>query len=164
MLDELEQRAFSTDRISLRSWRRLLRSPSATVSVALQADRIVGATVLLHRVNTSVARLYSIAVCPAVRQRGTARQLLDNVLVVAREVGATLLRLETRVDNTAAQKLFASYGFVHLRRKTSYYADGMGALQMQKPLVDEKTVPALVSRQAPSMHKPLTSPAVPVPC
>jgi ribosomal protein S18 acetylase RimI-like enzyme len=149
MLFDLEQRAFTTDRLSRRSWHRLLRSPSAKVAVAVKSGRIMGATVLLHRTNNSVARLYSIAVCPLARQQGTARLLLDNVLEQARSVGASLLRLETRADNTTAQALFGSYGFTPLGRKISFYADGMDALHMQRPLWSGHSAPDLVALHAP---------------
>src|ERR1700742_4488839 len=72
-LVELEDTAFSGDRISARSWRRLMTSPSATVTVALDAAngdaRIVGSAVVLQRSNSSVARLYSIAASPDARGR-----------------------------------------------------------------------------------------------
>ena len=146
---DLEQRAFSGDRINRRSWNGLLRSSSAKVSVALQADELVGATVLLHPSNSSIARLYSIAVCPDARQRGAAQQLLNNVLEQARASGASLLRLETRVDNTAARALFNRNGFTLLGSKPDYYADGMDALHLQRPLWNERKASEMVGLRAP---------------
>jgi ribosomal protein S18 acetylase RimI-like enzyme len=145
----LEQRAFATDRISRRSWHNLLRSPSVKVFVVERSGAIIGATVLLHRSNTSVARLYSIAVCPDARQQGTARLLLDGVLEQARAVGASQLRLETRVDNMAAQVLFGGYGFLPRDRKAAFYADGTDALRMQRSLWNERKAPDLVALHAP---------------
>ncbi len=149
MLFDLEQRAFTTDRISRRSWHNLLRSSSAKVSVVVRSGSVIGATVLLYRADTSVARLYSIAVCPCSRQQGTARLLLENAIDEARSVGASLIRLETRADNTAAQALFGRYEFTRLSRKISYYADGMDALHMQRSLWSEHEAPDLVALHAP---------------
>src|ERR1035437_29090 len=56
-LSQLEQSAFAGDRISRRSWRGLIASASATVTLARQRSGIVGASVLLHSERTSLARL-----------------------------------------------------------------------------------------------------------
>ena len=105
-LSQLEQSAFAGDRISRRSWRGLIASASATVTLARQHSGIVGASVLLHSERTSVARLYSIAVDPGARGQGVAWMLLEAAIERARAAGASVLRLETRVDNEAAQSLF----------------------------------------------------------
>ena len=139
-LAELEEAAFSGDRISARSWRALLRSPSATVTVAREASQrescIVGSTVILQRANSSVARLYSIAVAPRSRGRGVSMALLQDATRRMRDAGAAVLRLETRADNLTAQRVFASNGFVARGRKAAYYEDGEDALLYQKSLWD----------------------------
>ena len=139
-LSELENASFAGDRISPRSWRALLASASATVTVARETakDReaalIVGAAVVLRRAGTSVARLYSIAIAPHVRGRGVSSALLEDATRRMRDAGAAVLRLETRRDNVSAQRLFARSGFVHRGRKTGYYDDGEDALLYQKSL------------------------------
>ncbi|MDP9125927.1 MAG: GNAT family N-acetyltransferase/peptidase C39 family protein [Pseudomonadota bacterium] len=137
-LVELEEAAFAGDRISERSWRKLLRSPSATVTVARDvADgevRFAGSAVMLQRSNSSIARLYSIAVAPESRGRRVSTALLEDAIQRMRDAGAAVLRLETRLDNVAAQRLFASRGFVERGRKAAYYEDGQDALLFQKSL------------------------------
>lgn len=137
---ELEEAAFAGDRISARSWRAILASPSATVTAARapagSGPRIVGAAVVLQRTNTSVARLYSIAVAPYARGRGVSLALLEDAIQRMRDAGAAVLRLETRVDNMAAQRLFARSGFIERGRKARYYDDGADALLYQKSLWD----------------------------
>jgi ribosomal protein S18 acetylase RimI-like enzyme len=139
-LCELENASFPGDRISARSWRALLASPSATVTLAREvsasasAGRIVGAAVLLQRAGTSVARLYSIAIAPQMRGRGVSAALLEDAAQRMRDAGAAVLRLETRNDNAAAQHLFARSGFVQRGRKPAYYEDGEDALLFQKSL------------------------------
>ncbi|MBE0546149.1 MAG: peptidase C39 family protein [Rubrivivax sp.] len=138
-LSALEEAAFDGDRISPRSWRQLLRSRSALVTTARSsgaAAGLLGATVVLRRARSSVARLYSIAVAPAARGRGTASRLLGEAIGLARDSGAAVLRLETRADNHAAQRLFARHGFSPLDRKAGYYEDGADALRFQKSLWD----------------------------
>ena len=148
-LGQLEQRAFSGDRISPRSWRGLVGSASARVTIASNRAGAVGASVLLHRAGTSVARLYSIAVDPAARGQGVARLLLEAAIEQARATGASVLRLETRADNQAAQSLFTRYGFTPLDRKPGYYADGMDAQRYQVSLWNLGKAAVAVALRAP---------------
>lgn len=148
-LSRLEQSAFLGDRISPRSWRGLIASASATVTIASQDGTIAGASVLLHSQRTSVARLYSIAVDPASRGQGVARVLLEAAIERARSVGSSVLRLETRVDNKAAQSLFGRYGFAQLDRRASYYEDGADAQRFQKSLWNVGKASGSVALRAP---------------
>ena len=139
-LCELEDASFPGDRISARSWRALVVSPSATVTIARESSssvgssRIVGAAVVLQRAGTSVARLYSIAIAAHMRGRGVSSALLEDTTQRMRDAGAAVLRLETRLDNIAAQHLFVRSGFVQRGRKAGYYEDGEDALLYQKSL------------------------------
>lgn len=148
-LTRLEHKAFTGDRICARSWRALIASGSATVNIASSAGGIAGATVLLRRARTSVARLYSLAVDPAARGQGVARRLLEAAIERARATGASVLRLETRVDNAAAQSLFGHYGFVRFDCKPAYYDDGTDALRFQKPLWNVGKASRAVALRAP---------------
>lgn len=137
-LRALEQSAFQLDRISARSWKSMLDSRSALISVARpstgETDLILGAAVVLKRAGALVARLYSLAVAPAARRQGIAGLLLEDAAQRARKAGYAVLRLETRVDNEAAQHLFRRHQFVVIDRKESYYEDGADALRFQKAL------------------------------
>ena len=75
-LMDLEQRVFATDRLSRRSLRRLLASPTARVIVAETSGRLAGAAVVLFRRGAAVARLYSIAVAPQMSGQGVGAALL----------------------------------------------------------------------------------------
>lgn len=135
-LDRLERSAFDGDRISLRSWQRLLASSSAHVLVCRSEVGLHGACVVLRRRGSSVARLYSIAVDPAMRGAGIAGQLLAAALGDARQAGCAVLRLESRLDNVSAHRLFQRHGFMQSGRKTGYYEDGQDALCFQRDVFD----------------------------
>ena len=138
-LSSLEEEVFQGDRISPRSWRRLLHSRSAHVTTVRGGDAaaaLLGASVVLQRARSSVARLYSLAVAPAARGRGIASHLLEEAIRHARDSGSAVLRLETRADNHAAQRLFARHGFSPLDSKAAYYDDDTDALRLQKSLWD----------------------------
>jgi ribosomal-protein-alanine N-acetyltransferase len=136
-LVELEFSCFRYDRISQRSWRDLLNSPAAIVMVAEDRDTIIGSYVLLLNARTSVARLYSLAVAPEARQRKVAQMLIEDAIDKAPARGASILRLETRFDNEAAQKLFEKTGFRTLGRVPNYYEDGAEAIRYERPLPAE---------------------------
>ena len=145
----LEAASFAHDRITPRSWRRLLARPSALILVAgntpgsaashrphanIPDQGIAGALVLLFRRGSRVARVYSLAVAAADRGRGIARMLLDQAASAATARNCRTVRLETRLDNTAAQSLFHREGFAVTGRTDAYYEDGMAALRLERPL------------------------------
>jgi ribosomal protein S18 acetylase RimI-like enzyme len=138
-LTRLESVAFSSDRISRRSWAHLVASSSAAVAVAFSSgdECIEGSVVILHRRGSSVARIYSVAVAPACRGQGVARALMRHAIEWARDHSSAVMRLETRVDNDEAQALFGRLGFVEFERRARYYEDGAEAIRYQKYLWDE---------------------------
>lgn len=135
-LVDLERVSFSGDRISRRSWARLVRSRSAVVALAERDEVRIGAVVVLYRAGTSVARVYSLAVAPEARGQGVAVRLLNHAIERARTDGAAVLRLETRADNHRAQSLFTRSGFRESGRHSDYYDDGMAAIRFQRYLWD----------------------------
>jgi [ribosomal protein S18]-alanine N-acetyltransferase len=132
-LAALEQASFRQDRIAQRSWRRLLRRPSVVVLVA-EAAGLAGALVLLLRRGSRIARVYSIAVAAARRGSGLGGALLQRAGEEASRRGCTHLRLETRLDNSAAQALFRRQGFAVTGQTEDYYQDGMAALRLERGL------------------------------
>jgi len=62
--------------------------------------------------------LYDLFVDASVRRGGVARLLMDRAVQHARESGATIITLETAVDNAPAQALYESLGW---KRDTDFY-------------------------------------------
>jgi [ribosomal protein S18]-alanine N-acetyltransferase len=133
-LERIEAVAFATDRLSRRSLNRHVQSATADVLVATADRKTVGYAVLFYRRSTPLARLYSIATDPAARGRGVARALLKAGERSARLRGCIGVRLEVRVDNAAAIRLYEQEGYRPFGRRESYYEDGAPALRFQKPL------------------------------
>lgn len=80
------------------------------------------------------AHVTTFGVHPSWRRRGVGRQLLLAVADLARELGARRLTLEVRASNTAAQALYAAFGFEVAGRRVAYYTDdGEDALIMTTP-------------------------------
>jgi ribosomal protein S18 acetylase RimI-like enzyme len=81
-----------------------------------------------------VARLYSIAVDPALRGQGVAAALIAAAENAARARGSRSVRLEVRASNKAALSLYERAGFTFLERKPGYYQNGEDALRLEKRL------------------------------
>jgi len=113
------------------------------------SSALLGAAVVLRRAKSSVARLYSIAVAHSAKGQGLSDRLLQEAVQRSRDGGAAVLRLETRVDNRAAQRLFARHGFTALDRRPGYYEDGADALRFQKSLWDSGRAARAVALKAP---------------
>lgn len=144
----LEDSSFRTDRISRRSFRRLIRSPSAICRVARAGNHVAGYAVVLSRAGSTVARLYSLAVDADFRGLGLAAALVEDAERVAARRGMTRLRLEVREDNAAAIRLYERLAFRQCDNRPGYYADGATAIRYQK---------RLERRRSPGGARPLRS-------
>nr|WP_321361505.1 N-acetyltransferase [uncultured Hyphomonas sp.] len=130
----LEQNFPPDDRFPVRTWRRLLRGQSMAYA-AICDDEICGAAVYLYRTGTKVARLYSVTVAPSHRGKGVAAALLAAGEVGARGRGCDRVRLEVRLSNAAAIRLYERHDFRVMAKIPSYYPDGETAARMEKPIL-----------------------------
>jgi len=133
-LQALEHRAFVYHRLSRRSFGRFVASSTATLLVAEAQGVGVGYALVLFRSASSLARLYSLAVHPARTRRGVGSLLMQEAEAAARERGAMTLRLEVHEANSCTMRLYRKRGYTEFGYRPNYYADGGGALRMQKPL------------------------------
>jgi ribosomal protein S18 acetylase RimI-like enzyme len=144
-LERLENAAFDSDRISRRSFRRLVAADSAVVLLAEERGAGPGAppagyAALLLRRGTGLARLYSLAVAPQVAGRGVGRALLEAAEKAAYGRDRIALRLEVREDNAPALALYRSAGYRPIGRSLDYYADHSPALRFEKTLRGERPI------------------------
>lgn len=137
-LDELvalERDTFAGDRLSRAQYRRHLDSDSAQVWVASAHPRpFLGSAVLFFRKRSAVARLYSIASSPEARGRGVGSALIAAAEGAAGQRRCRALRLEVRVDNAEAIRLYERLGFQRIGRYAHYYDDGADAWRYEKAL------------------------------
>lgn len=136
-LSMLEARVFQHDRISRRSFHKLIERSTAETTVATQQGEIVGYCMVLFRKGSGVARLYSIAVDPIVHGSGLGRTLLAAAEHSAYENGRMLLRLEVREDNPRAIGLYEKNQYRRIGVEDGYYEDGVAAIRMEKLLRGE---------------------------
>jgi ribosomal-protein-alanine acetyltransferase len=133
-LARLEADSFSTDKLSRRSFLRLVRSPSAAFLVAASGEKVLGYAAVLLRRGARSARLYSIAVDAREAGRGIGSRLLDAAENAARGRKAQHLHLEVRIDNPVAIRFYRQKGYRETGRREGYYEDGMAALLFTRPL------------------------------
>ncbi|PIW28131.1 MAG: ribosomal-protein-alanine acetyltransferase [Rhodospirillales bacterium CG15_BIG_FIL_POST_REV_8_21_14_020_66_15] len=134
-LADLEQECFETDRLSLRSFRHLLTRGNASLIVdEAEKGAIAGYSLVLFHRNTSMARLYSLAVLPRWRKGGIARALLEASEKIALEAGTVTMRLEVRRDNARAIAFYERAGYRQFSTYPDYYEDHVDAVRMEKAL------------------------------
>jgi ribosomal protein S18 acetylase RimI-like enzyme len=130
----LEQRAFATDRISRRAFRRFVTVPSAAFIVATLGGAPAGYALVLFRAGSGIARLYSLLVDPRATGRGICSRLLAAAETTARKRGAAALRLEVNPRNRRAIRIYQAAGYRVFGRHEDYYEDGAPALRYAKTL------------------------------
>jgi [ribosomal protein S18]-alanine N-acetyltransferase len=125
---------FPSDRMSLRSVRHFLKSPSARTWVAELQGAVVGNLILLTRSNSRTARIYSVVVAPPARGRRFGERMVRAAHQEGRRMGLKHVKLEVRADNLVARALYARLGYVESRERPGYYEDGSDALELRKDL------------------------------
>jgi ribosomal-protein-alanine N-acetyltransferase len=88
--------------------------------VAVEDDRVVGYAGLAVN-GPDDAWVQNLAVRRDMQRRGIGRTLLEALLAEARRRRVSAVLLEVAVDNAAAQKLYASYGFEPVGVRRGYY-------------------------------------------
>jgi ribosomal protein S18 acetylase RimI-like enzyme len=132
----LEEVSFPGDRLSPRALRRLVREGRAICLVAELGGQVAGDAVVLLRRGSRSARLYSLAVDPALRGAGIGTALLAEAERLALLAGPEEMRLEVREDNGAAIRRYLATGYAMTGRKPDFYDDGTAAAVMKKRLGD----------------------------
>ena len=95
---------------------------------------LAGNAIVLFRPRSVIARLYSIAVAPAMSGRGVGTMLLAAAEAAALARGCRAIRLEVHVTNHAAIARYRKSGYREFGRLRRYYEDGGDALRFEKRL------------------------------
>ena len=83
-------------------------------------------------VTFDVAQLNQIAVHPALRKKGIASVLIEDMINRVTKVDVNKITLEVRVNNESAINLYEKFGFKGELLKKSYYDNGDDAIFMIK--------------------------------
>ena len=95
-----------------------------TVTAAQVEDVIVGCAVVMQVIDE--AELLEIAVDPAYQGRGFGKALLAEVMDAARARAVRLMRLEVRIGNERALKMYEKAGFKRVGLRRGYYPAAVG--------------------------------------
>ncbi|MBM4236956.1 MAG: GNAT family N-acetyltransferase [Euryarchaeota archaeon] len=132
-IQRLEDENFPEDGFSRRRMRYLVTS-SSSLTLVWDGNGIKGYVMLLFRKDTDAARMYSICVDRAARNRGLGSALMRAAGEAARNKGCRRMTLEVREGNAEAIEFYAFHGFKGRRRLRDYYAPGVDGLRMEKRL------------------------------
>ncbi len=96
-------------------------------------DSVIGFVVLVLTLEGD-GRIFALAVDSRYRGWGVGRTLLKLAFNTLRKRKIGFVRLEVRVGNQIAQRLYRSMGFIDVGFIPFYYKDGEGAVLMRKVL------------------------------
>jgi ribosomal protein S18 acetylase RimI-like enzyme len=136
-LERIENRCFTSDRLTRRSFRHLLTKGNAETLIEEWSGVPRGYVMLTFHEGTSLARLYSLAVDPDFQRYGLATELVRAAEQIARDNDCVYLRLEIRKDNPASIGLFKKHGYKQFGVHPDYYEDHMDALRFEKLLAPQ---------------------------
>jgi glutathione synthase/RimK-type ligase-like ATP-grasp enzyme/ribosomal protein S18 acetylase RimI-like enzyme len=137
-LDELvrlEEASFDHDRMSRRSLRRAITSPTGLVVVAVDGSGLLASAVVFVDERWRLARVYSIAVDAKCRNQGLGRALLTDVEQRSAERGCLRLRLEAEVGPHGPVGFYKRLGYHEVGHLPGYYENGADGVRMEKSLL-----------------------------
>jgi [ribosomal protein S18]-alanine N-acetyltransferase len=99
----------------------LAKQSSRSIAAVTPDERLVGYLVLSRYVD--VWHVMNVAVDPAMRRRGIASTMLEQLFEMTSADADRGYTLEVRVSNVAAIRLYESFGFVSHGVRRGYYTD-----------------------------------------
>lgn len=112
-----------------RQLRALLRNPNAYWLIR-RDGRAMACWLKVSNGRARWARLYSLAVHPALRGQGWGQRLLDAGFTWMRKQRLTTCRAEVKTGNRGARRLYARNGFVETALLPDYYAAGVDGVRL----------------------------------
>ena len=112
----------------------LLNNPNGYWLISLDG-RAMACWLKVNNGRAHWARLYSLAVHPAMRGRGWGKYLIESGFVWMRTQGLTACRAEVKADNLAARKLYADCGFQEDGVLRDYYAPGVDGVRLSRSII-----------------------------
>lgn len=134
------EKLFSYDRISRRSFSRMIGSETCQVLVAERSGdhAILGNFVLFTRRRSKTARFYSLMIDPSVRRLGVGRALFAGAEAAVKAKGCTKVRCEVKRTNAPSRALLARFGYNEAGELPGYYDDGTDGIRMEKHLTTQE--------------------------
>jgi ribosomal protein S18 acetylase RimI-like enzyme len=125
------EKTFGADAFTKRCLRRFILSNN-TFLVYEKGGDVIGYAIILFRLNSKQARLYSVAVAPQYRGLGYGKALVTSAIIAAVKRNMTAISLEVSLGNKSARSLYSTLGFTDVKTLPEYYKDGTSAIKMKK--------------------------------
>jgi len=132
---EIEKRCFQIDRMSRRSFKRMIQVGNCDFIVANRDDIIAGYILVLYHHGTHLARIYSIAVSPDFRGHHLGQLMLERAESLAAARLCIYMRLEVHPNNRGAIELYQRNQYRQFGVYRDYYEDHADALRFQKRIL-----------------------------
>ena len=116
------------------TFRYLLSNPHTVARQIRTEEGTMGAFAIGVIEPDGVGHITTIGVAPEYRRRGLARLMMREVERSFAAWGVATVRLEVRVGNVAAQRLYEQLGYVVVQRMGRYYSNGDDGYLMIKSL------------------------------
>ena len=104
------------------------------MSVAEDGNTIVGYCGVFLPAPGVEADILTVAVLPAYRRQGIAREFMRQIEEWAKERQASAMMLEVELNNDSAIALYESLGYLRISVRMDYYGPGKDAHVMRKEL------------------------------
>lgn len=134
-LQLLENQCFEQDRLSRRNFLWMIQRAHGKLIIAEDETGLAGYSLVLFHRGTSLARLYSLAIASRARGMGVGLALLQRSEQLAIDHECAHLRLEVRLDNPSAIRLYERAGYRLFAEVDDYYEDHARALRYEKRVV-----------------------------
>lgn len=113
----------------------LLSEPNTlSYCVTTTANQMVAFIFATNNID-GTGHITTIGVAPEHRRRGLAQKLLVHAEAAMERRKISVIRLEVRVSNIAAQSLYRQFGYATVQRLENYYNNGEDGFLMVKSLV-----------------------------
>lgn len=132
---QLDLRCFVDGEAYERETFRYLLSNNSTVARQIRSENgeMSGFAIAVVE-SDGIGHITTIGVAPEYRRRGLARLLLHEIERSFTARAISTVRLEVRVGNSSAQKLYEQLGYVVVQRMGKYYSNGDDGYLMVKSL------------------------------
>lgn len=116
------------------TFRYLLNNPNAIArQIRSDYDEMAAFGIGVIEEN-GIGHITTVGVAPEYRRRGLARLILHEIERSFAARSVSTIRLEVRVGNEAAQRLYEQIGYVIIQRMGKYYSNGDDGYLMVKSL------------------------------
>ncbi len=113
----------------------LLNEPdSLSYRIVTPTEQMVAFVFVMTNKEDGIGHITTIGVAPEHRRRGLANKLLNHAEAALRKRCVSIVMLEVRVGNLAAQNLYREFGYSIAQRLSKYYNNGEDGFLMVKSL------------------------------